>query len=95
MAIVTKKFRDDFETWAAHRIATGEWSESEMADFKDILRLDLSPGPDQLRIGVTVLLATGVTIPAVIDNQEERYRLWANFFADEAECIRQSAGTTR
>ena len=94
MATVIKKFRDDFETWAGHRIASGQWSVSEMADFKDILRRDLASGPDQLRAGVNVILAAGVAIPAAIDDHEERHRLWGDFFAAEAECIRQSAGAT-
>ena len=88
MASVTKKFRDDFEVWAAHRLASGEWSAAEMSDFKDLLRQDLAPGPDQLRVGLSVILAAGVEVPATIDDHEERYRLWADFFAVEAESIR-------
>ena len=87
MATVTKKFRDDFETWAANRIASGEWTEAEMADFKGLLRIDLAPGPDQLRAGLAVIIAAGVEVPAAIDDHEERYRLWADFFSVEAEAI--------
>lgn len=89
MATVTRKFRDDFEVFAAHRIASGQWTEAEMASFKDMLRQDLAPGPDQLRAGVMIAIADGVTISAAIDDHEERYRLWAEFFAAEAEAIRQ------
>jgi len=88
MASVTKRFRDDFEAWAANRVATGEFSLEEMADFKEMLRRDLEPGPDQLRAGLTVILAAGVEIPATVDDPEERYRLWADFFAVEVKAIR-------
>lgn len=88
MAIVTRKFRDDFETWAGHRIASGQWCESEMADFKNMLRIDLAPGPDQLRKGLGVINDAGVEFPATIDDHEARYRLWADYFAAEAEDIR-------
>ena len=94
MATVTKKFRDDFEAWAAHRIASGEWSEFEIADFKAMLRKDLAPGPDQLRAGLSVIINAGVEIPAAIDDHEERYRLWADFFAAEAEAICQQSRRT-
>lgn len=88
MATVTRKFRDDFECWAADRLARGEFTEADMAEFKDMLRRDLAPGPDQLRDGLTVILASGVEVPATIDDHEERYRYWADFFAAEAEAIR-------
>lgn len=88
MATVTRKFRDDFECWAADRLARGEFTEHDMAEFKDMLRCDLTPGPDQLRKGITVIIAAGVEVPATIDDHEERYRLWSDFFAVEAEAIR-------
>ena len=84
MATVTRKFRDDFEAWAARRLATGEWTEAEMSDFKEMLRRELTPGPDQLRAGLVVIVAAGVEMPAAIDDHEERYRLWAEYFAAEA-----------
>jgi len=85
MATVTRKFRDDFECWAADRLARGQFSQAEMDEFKDMLRRDLTPGPDQLREGLTVIIASGVEVPATIDEHEERYRLWADYFAIEAE----------
>lgn len=88
MATVTRKFRDDFERWATDRLARGEFTESDMTEFKDMLRRDLTPGPDLLREGLTVIIAAGVEVPVTIDDHEERYRLWANFFAVEAEAIR-------
>lgn len=88
MATVTRKFRDDFEAWAADRIARGEFTEDEMADFKDMLRRDLAPGADQLREGLTIIIAAGVEIPAAIDDHEERLRLWADYFAAEADALR-------
>lgn len=88
MATVTRKFRDDFETWAADRLARGQFSQAEMDEFKDLLRRDLAPGPDLLREGLTVIIAAGVEVPATIDDHEERYRLWSDYFAVEAESIR-------
>lgn len=88
MATVTRKFRDDFETWSADRIARGEFSESDMEEFKDLLRRDLTPGPDQLRAGLTVIIASGVEVPAMIDDHEERYRLWSDYFDIEAQSVR-------
>lgn len=87
MATVTRKFRDDFETWAADRINRGAFTIEEMAEFKDMLRRDLTPGPDLLREGLTVFLASGVEVPATIDDHEERYCLWSHYFALEAERI--------
>lgn len=95
MAQVTRQFRDDFETWAGHRIASREWTEAEMVEFKDMLRRDLEVGPDQLRAGVSAITAAGVEIPAVIDDCEERYRLWAAYFANEAAQIQESTPGTR
>lgn len=88
MATVTRKFRDDFEIWATDRLTKGEFTEADMAEFKDLLRCDLTPGPDQLREGLTIVIAAGVEVPATVDDHDERYRLWADFFAVEAEVIR-------
>lgn len=95
MSQVTKKFRDDFETWAADRIATGEWIEVEMEDFKQMLRQDLAPGPDQLRSGLSANIAAGMEVPAAIDDHDERYRIWAEYFAAEAESIRSRISTAK
>lgn len=88
MATVTRKFRDDFDTWAADRLAKGEFTPADMDEFKDMLRRDLTPGPDQLREGLTIIIAAGVEVPATIDDHERRYQLWADYFAVEAEAIR-------
>lgn len=90
MATVTRKFRDDFETWAADRLAKGEFTPADMDEFKALLRRDLTPGPDQLRAGLTVIIAAGVEVPATIDDHQRRYELWADHFAIEAEAIRQA-----
>ena len=90
MATVTRKFRDDFDTWAADRIRRGEFTPADMEEFKEMLRRDLTPGPDQLRAGYTVIVAAGVEIPAAIDDHEARYRYWADFFSVEAEAIRSN-----
>lgn len=88
MATVSKKFRDDFELWAADRIAGGDFSLAEMDEFRDMLRRDVSPGPDQLRAGIVAIIAPGVEIPAAIDDHEERYSLWEDYFAAEAAILR-------
>lgn len=87
MATVTRKFRDDFETWAQHRIDTCEWTLDEIESLREMLRTDLKPGPDQFRQGV-VVLCKGIEMPAAIDDHEDRYRLWADFFDVEAKLIR-------
>jgi hypothetical protein len=88
MATVTRKFRDDFDTWAADRLRKGEFTPADMEELKEMLRRDLAPGPDQLRAGLTVIIASGVEVPAAIDDHEQRYRHWADFFSIEAEAIR-------
>lgn len=86
---VTKQFKDDFDTWAADRLSAGIFTQEEMDGLKAMLRIDFAPGPDQLRAGYKVINAAGVTIPAAIDNHEERYRVWTAYFADEAAQIRR------
>lgn len=88
MATVTKRFKDDFDTWAADRLARGEFTPGDMEEFKDLLRRDLTPGPDQLRVGLTIIIAAGVEVPATIDDHERRYQLWADYFSVESEAIR-------
>lgn len=88
MAAVTKQFRDDFETWAADRVAAGWFSGGDVEEIRATLRRDLAPGPDTLRAGVVVMVGS-VPVPAAIDDHEQRYRLWAEFLAGEAEAIRR------
>lgn len=83
MAHVTRKFRDDFETWAADRFVSVEWTQAEIKELKNILRIEFTPGPDQLRAGLKVITDNGIEVPAAIDDHADRYRLWANFFATE------------
>jgi HSP20 family molecular chaperone IbpA len=87
MATVSRRFRDNFETFSAHRIATGEFTAEDVAELKRLIQIDLTPGPDQLRKEVFFLNASGVKIPATIDDHEERYRYWAEFFGAEVEDI--------
>lgn len=87
MATVTRKFKDDFDTWAAHRIEAGDWTPAEMEEFMGAIRQDLARGPDLLRAGLVVTVG-GAEVPAAIDDHEERYRLWADYFSIEAEAIR-------
>ena len=83
MAHVSRKFRDDFETWAADRVASGKWTHAEIEGLKAMLRVEFTPGPDQLRAGLNVFIDNGIEVPAAIDDHTERYRLWANYFANE------------
>ena len=87
MATVSRRFRDNFETFSAHRIATGEFTAEDVAELKRLIQIDLTPGPDQLRKEVFFLNAAGVKIPATIDDHEERYRYWAEFFEAEVADI--------
>ena len=83
MAMVSRRFRDNFETFSAHRIATGEFTADDVAELKRLIQIDLTPGPDQLRKEVFFLNASGAKISATIDDHEERYRYWAEFFEAE------------
>lgn len=87
MATVSRRFRDNFETFSAHRIATGEFTADDVAELKRLIQIDLAPGPDQLRQECFFLNADGVKIPATIDDHEERYRYWAEFFEAEVADI--------
>lgn len=86
MATVTRKFKENFDAWAAIRVSSGDFSESDMEELKGLLRKDLQPGPDQLRSGLTIR-DSGIERSAAIDDHEERYRLWDNYFADEVRAI--------
>ncbi len=80
---VTKRFKEQFDIWAANKIANGDFTNQEMEDLKVLLRKDFTPGPDQLRAGLTFIKAAGVEVPATIDDHEERYRVWDEFFTSE------------
>ena len=84
MATVTKKFRDNYENWISHKIKSGEFSEEEAKELKGMIRQDLIEGPDQIREGLEIIVAAGLTMPATIDDHLERYKLWDEFF--EVEC---------
>jgi len=92
MATVTRRFRDNFEAFAAHRVASGEFTAEEMEGLRDLVRKDLQPGPDQIRGAVDCLEIAGVKVPATIDDVEDRYRLWDEFFAAEADDIMLQQG---
>jgi len=83
MATVTRKFKEQFDIWAANKIANGDFTNQEMEDLKGLLRKDFTPGPDQLRAGLTFIKAAGVEVPATIDDHEERYRVWDEYFTSE------------
>ena len=83
MATVTKQFRDNFEAWSRVKIAAGDFSIEEMADLREMIRIDLKPGPDQLRKGMEIISAAGVKITAAIDDHSERYKLWDEYFTAE------------
>ena len=84
---VTPAFRRNFEIFAEHRVSIGLSTQEEMDDLREIVRADLRPGPDQIRAGVDCLEIAGVKIQATIDDAVERYRLWDEYFAAEAEDI--------
>lgn len=85
---VTKQFKEDFDLWADNAIECGEFTKEDMADFKEMLRKDFKPGEDQLREGYKAINAAGVTVPAAIDNYEDRIKVWSSFFADAANNLR-------
>lgn len=81
MATVTKQFRDDFEVWAADRMRTGQWSQAEIDELKEMLRTaELVPGPGIPR-----------DPPFCIPDVEDRVALWTAYFADEARTIEQTS----
>jgi len=87
MATVSRRFRDNFDAFSTHRMETGEFTADDVAELKRLIQIDLTPGPDQLRKEVFFLNAAGVKIPATIDDHEERYRYWAEFFEAEVADI--------
>lgn len=86
MATVTREFKANFDTWAADRIRSGIFTDADMDEFKTFLRKDLTPGPDQLRKGLTIT-ENGVERSSAIDDREERYLLWSNYFAGECRML--------
>lgn len=88
---VTVQFKEDFNTWAANALKFGNFTNEDMEEFKDLLRRDLQPGPDQLRQGLEFITESGVTIPAMIDNCEDRIKCWTDYFASCANEIRAKA----
>lgn len=85
---VTKQFKEDFDTWAAYRLQHGDFTPEDMDEFKVLLRKDMTPGPDQLREGLTFISAAGVEVPAMIDNVDDRIKCWTDYFAACAKDIR-------
>ena len=80
---VTKRFKEQFDIWAKNKVANGDFTAEEIEDLKVLLRKDFAPGPDQLREGLTFIKAAGVEVPATIDDHEERYRVWDEYFTSE------------
>ena len=72
MATVTKKFRDDFEVWAAGKVASGDFSITQIEELRALLRIDLADGPDKLREGALA-----------IHDPQQRRKLWTDYFARE------------
>ena len=77
----------NFETFAADRVANGCFSEEEVVELRNAVKQDLRPGPDTLRCGLEFVTADGDVVPANIDDENERYRLWDEFFSVEADDI--------
>jgi len=88
MAKATRVFRDNFDAWSQHKISAGDFTAQEIDDLRALIRIDLTPGPDQMRDECELFNANGVKIPATIDDHEDRYKLWDGFFAAEVADIR-------
>lgn len=80
---VTKRFKEQFDIWAKNKVANGDFTAEEIEKLKVLLRKDFAPGPDQIRAGLTFIKAAGVEVPATIDDHEERYRVWDEYFTSE------------
>ena len=78
----------NFEMFAADRVAKGWFSEGDVEELRRSVKQDLRPGPDTLRQGLEFVTADCGTVPATIDDRDERYRLWDEFFAAEAAIIK-------
>ena len=78
----------NFEMFAADRVAKGWFSAGEVDELRRAVKQDLRPGPDTLRQGLEFVTEDGGTVPATNDDRDDRYRLWDEFFAEEAEGIK-------
>lgn len=87
MAKATRKFRDNFDAWSQYKIAAGHFTVQGIEELRALIRIDLTPGPDQMRAECEFFTIAGVKIPATIDDHEERYKLWDDFFAAEVADI--------
>lgn len=72
MAMVSKQFKANFDEWIKKQVKEGSYTESDVVELKEIIKADLSPGPDMLR---------GIKVK--IDDHKERYKLWDDFFREE------------
>ena len=75
MATVTKAFKENYDFWIANRVESGEFTPADAEELRVMIRKDLTPGPDQFR-------------QFAIDDHEERFKLWDDFFAAECAEIR-------
>ena len=78
----------NFETFAADRVAKGWFSADEVVELRRAVKQALRPGPDTLRKGLEFVTADGGTVPATIDDRDDRYRIWDEFFSAEAAIIK-------
>jgi len=86
---VSKQFKDDFDTWANHVVQWKEWTQEEIDGLKQLMRdYELADGPDRLRDTLVHFTPDGKEHPSAIDDPKMRYGMWANWFADEANTIR-------
>lgn len=90
MAKASRKFVENFGAWVDHKINIGQFTQEDADTLKADIRKDLEPGPDLLRDGLTVRNQAGVEVPAAINDHNERYRLWDEFFASELAAISES-----
>lgn len=86
---VTKQFKDDYDYVTAYWVSSNEWTQEEVDGLKELMRkFELADGPDRLRDDLVHYTAEGVEKPSAINDPKDRYKLWADWFADEARQIK-------
>lgn len=92
MARVSKQFADDFSLVTSTWIKRGEHTESEIAQVKDALRVELAPGP-----GLPHPVINGEHVKGWRAlSQEQRVEAYTKAFADwAAEIRRDEANSAR
>ena len=85
MARVSKQFADDFSLVKSTWIKRGEHTESEIAQVRDALRVEMSPGP-----GLPHPVINGEPVKGWLPrDQDQRIEAYTKAFADWAADIRR------